>query len=172
MTPPPLPPQHAGSGTYYITTPIYYVNDRPHIGHCYTTLLADALARYQRMIRGDQRDVFLLTGTDEHADKVVTSAVEHGKTTEEWARLNAEQFKSAFEYMGFTHDDFIRTTEPRHKEKVVQYIGALMKSGDIYKGEYTGWYARRHGDPAAPAGPCRLRRFHEGVVLGNPLCFR
>ncbi len=139
---------------YYITTPIYYVNDRPHIGHCYTTLLADIAARFQRLIRGapspaagggggersEPEGVFLLTGTDEHADKVVTSAAEHHSTPQTWADQNAAEFKKAFAFMGVQYDDFIRTTEPRHKTRVVQYITALMKSGAIYKGEYTGWY--------------------------------
>ncbi len=137
---------------YYLTTPIYYVNDRPHIGHCYTTVLADVMARYQRLIRGQPMDgrggvsgggdggVFFLTGTDEHADKVVTSAAEHGATPQEWADRNAEEFKKAFALLGVSNDDFIRTTEARHKEKVSAYIARLMESGDIYRGEYTGWY--------------------------------
>jgi methionyl-tRNA synthetase len=129
---------------YYITTPIYYVNDRPHIGHCYTTIVADAAARFQRLIRGakpgEAREVFLLTGTDEHADKVVTSATEHGVSPQAWADRNAAEFRKAFDFCNCSYDDFIRTTEPRHKDKVVGYIKALMASGDIYKGEYTGWY--------------------------------
>ena len=126
---------------FYITTPIYYVNDRPHIGHCYTTLLADVAARFQRLMRGGAPgEVFFLTGTDEHADKVVTSAAEHGVTPQQWADRNAGEFRSAFDFMGCSYDDFIRTTEPRHKEKVAQFITALQQSGDIYQGEYTGWY--------------------------------
>ncbi|MFM9995399.1 MAG: class I tRNA ligase family protein [Phycisphaerales bacterium] len=141
---------------FYITTPIYYVNDRPHIGHCYTTLVADVAARFQRLIRGSSpapvtggsqapqgeagEGVFLLTGTDEHADKVVVSAREHGVSPQEWADRNAAEFKRAFEFMGVWNDDFIRTTEPRHKDKVPGYIRRLMKHGDVYKGEYTGWY--------------------------------
>ncbi|MFZ4573489.1 MAG: methionine--tRNA ligase [Phycisphaerales bacterium] len=123
---------------YYITTPIYYVNDRPHIGHCYTTLLADVLARFHRLVGG--QEVFFLTGTDEHADKVVTSAAKNGYGPQEWADLNAEEFKKAFALFNISNDDFIRTTQPRHKDRVVQYITRLMKSDDIYKGDYTGWY--------------------------------
>jgi methionyl-tRNA synthetase len=130
----------AGAPAYYVTTPIYYVNDRPHIGHCYTTLLADAVARFARAIRPGHGGVFLLTGTDEHADKVVTSAAEHHTTPDEWAARNAEQFRAAFAEMNISNDDFIRTTEPRHKERVSRYIAALMRAGDIYKGDYTGWY--------------------------------
>lgn len=124
----------------YITTPIYYVNDRPHIGHCYTTTVADCMARFERLIRGGGKDVFLLTGTDEHADKVVTSAQQHGVSPQEWADRNAAAFREAFAFMGVSSDDFIRTTEARHRERVPVYIERLMKSGAIYKGEYTGWY--------------------------------
>lgn len=122
---------------YYITTPIYYVNDRPHIGHCYTTLLADVAARAQRLIG---RNVFFLTGTDEHAEKVSKSAAEHGVTPMEWATQNAERFKDAFAFMGFSNDDFVRTTEDRHKDKASAYIQKLVDSGDIELGDYEGWY--------------------------------
>ncbi len=139
------------TGPFYITTPIYYVNDRPHIGHCYTTLVTDVAARFQRLIRGGGKgdggrgkgeagEVFFLTGTDEHADKVVVSAREHGVSPQEWADRNAADFRKAFEFLGSSHDDFIRTTEPRHKDKIPGYIRRLMQHGDVYKGEYTGWY--------------------------------
>ncbi len=122
----------------YITTPIYYVNDRPHIGHCYTTTVADAFARMARL-RG-QGPVFFLTGTDEHADKVVTNALAHNFTPIQWADRNAEQFKVAFAFMASSNDDFIRTTQERHTSRVRQYIASLIKSGDIYIGDYSGWY--------------------------------
>ncbi len=125
------------AATYYITTPIYYVNDRPHIGHCYTTVVADVAARFQRLIGSD---VFFLTGTDEHADKVVTSAAEHNVTPQEWADRNAQAFKDAFAFLGCTINDFIRTTEPRHRDKVAGYIKRLIECGAVYKGDYTGWY--------------------------------
>lgn len=161
--PRPSPPS-ANAVPCYITTPIYYVNDRPHIGHCYTTILADVLARFERLARGLPLhagasglgvggvggvgggvggacpEVFLLTGTDEHADKVVTSAAAHGKTPQEWADENAAAFRRAFALMGVQPDDFIRTTEPRHRTRVPVYIQRLIDSGDIYKGAYTGWY--------------------------------
>lgn len=124
--------------TTYITTPIYYVNDRPHIGHCYTTTIADAFARLARLRA--EGPVFFLTGTDEHADKVVTNALAHNHTPIQWADKHAEQFKRAFAFMGSTNDDFIRTTEERHTSRVKQYIAALIKSGDIYLGDYEGWY--------------------------------
>jgi len=122
---------------YYITTPIYYVNDRPHIGHCYTTLLADVTARAQRLLG---RDVFFLTGTDEHAEKVSKAAAERGLTPLDWATQNAERFKDAFAFMGFSNDDFVRTTEDRHKTKAAEYIQRLLDSGDIELGDYEGWY--------------------------------
>jgi methionyl-tRNA synthetase len=123
--------------TYFITTPIYYVNDRPHIGHCYTTVVADALARLHRLLG---RDVFFLTGTDEHAEKVVTSARAHAMTPIEWADRNAAEFQQAFALMGVEYSDFVRTTEDRHKTKVVEYVRKLIASGDIYLGDYTGWF--------------------------------
>jgi methionyl-tRNA synthetase len=128
------------SAPYYITTPIYYVNDRPHIGHCYTTTVADAAARAVRLIRGEAASTFFLTGTDEHADKVVTSAAANGSTPQAWADKHAATFRAAFTSLNCGFDDFIRTTEPRHKDKVPGYISALLKTGAIYKGTYTGWY--------------------------------
>ncbi|MEO1128724.1 MAG: methionine--tRNA ligase [Planctomycetota bacterium] len=123
--------------TYYITTPIYYVNDKPHIGHCYSTLLADCLARSMRLAG---RDTFFLTGTDEHADKVATSAQENGVTTLEWADRNAAAFRAAFEELRFSNDDFIRTTEPRHTQRVQAFIEKLLETGDVELGDYSGWY--------------------------------
>ena len=122
---------------FYVTTPIYYVNDRPHIGHVYTTTIADIVARYHRLC-GD--DVFFLTGTDEHAAKVVDSAGEHGMTPQQWADQNAQAFQSTFAKLGISNDDFVRTSQQRHKEKVTQYVGELLKTGDVYLGEYEGWY--------------------------------
>lgn len=122
---------------YYVTTPIYYVNDRPHIGHIYTTTLADVMARYNR-ISGN--DVFFLTGTDEHAAKVVDSAAANNMSPIEWADRNAAVFQSTFEKLGSSHSDFIRTSQERHKEKVLQYVKQLMDTGDVYTGQYEGWY--------------------------------
>lgn len=125
---------------YYVTTPIYYVNDRPHIGHCYTTLLGDVAARFERLRRGSGKDVFFLTGTDEHAEKVVETATKRGLSPMEWATQNAEEFRKAFAFMGFSYDDFVRTTEPRHTGRASAYIARLMKSGDIELGDYEGWW--------------------------------
>lgn len=127
---------------FYVTTPIYYVNDRPHIGHCYTTLLADVAARFARLREGPDAPerVFFLTGTDEHAEKVVASAREHGVSVQEWADRNAEAFRRAFAQMGFSNDDFVRTSEARHKERASAYIRRLMDAGYIELGDYEGWY--------------------------------
>ncbi len=125
------------SQPYYITTPIYYVNDRPHIGHCYTTTVADVAARFARLLG---RDTFFLTGTDEHAEKVVKTALERGKTPQEWADINAAEFQKAFDLMAIDADDFMRTSQERHKARASAYIQQLKDSGDIYLGDYEGWY--------------------------------
>ncbi len=122
---------------FYVTTPIYYVNDRPHIGHVYTTTIADIAARFHRLC-GDE--VFFLTGTDEHAAKVVDSAAEHGVTAQQWADQNAKAFQDTFAKLGIRNDDFIRTSQERHKVKVQQYVGELLETGDVYLGDYEGWY--------------------------------
>lgn len=127
----------ADTEQFYVTTPIYYVNDRPHIGHVYTTTLADVLARFARL-RG--KDVFFLTGTDEHAAKVSDKAAEHDHTPQEWADFNAGIFQETFARLGMSNDDFIRTSQDRHKSRVVDYINELLNTGDVYEGEYSGWY--------------------------------
>lgn len=135
---PTAPDPHAHRGTpLYITTPIYYVNDRPHIGHCYTTLVGDVAARMARLIG---RDVFFLTGTDEHAEKVVTSATQRGLTPIQWADQNAAEFRAAFKAMNFSNNDFVRTTEERHITRASAYIQKLVTSGDIALGDYEGWW--------------------------------
>jgi len=123
--------------TFYVTTPIYYVNDAPHIGHCYSTIVADCAARYMRLAG---RDAFFLTGTDEHAEKVVINAAKHGVTPREWADRNAEAFRQAFRFVTTSHDDFIRTSESRHVERVEGYIKRLLDSGDVALGTYEGWF--------------------------------
>lgn len=128
-----MPNQNA----YYVTTPIYYVNDRPHIGHCYTTLIADAAARFMRLTGVE---TFFLTGTDEHAEKVVESAARNDMTALEWADRNAAAFQDAFRFIDSSNDDFIRTSEDRHTSRVCAYIQKLIDSGDIELGEYVGWF--------------------------------
>lgn len=122
---------------FYVTTPIYYVNDRPHLGHAYTTIIADVIARWHRMAG---EDVFFLTGTDEHAAKVVDSAAQHGVTPQEWADRNAAAFEETFKRLDIRCSDFIRTTEARHKERVLRYVEQLLHTGDVYPGVYEGWY--------------------------------
>jgi methionyl-tRNA synthetase len=122
---------------YYITTPIYYVNDVPHIGHVYTSTVSDVVARFRRML-GD--DVFFLTGTDEHAAKVVDAARERGLSPNEWAARNATAFRDCFIEFGLSNDDFIRTVEERHKSRVLAYVQQLIELGDVHLGDYEGWY--------------------------------
>ncbi|MCL2503355.1 MAG: methionine--tRNA ligase [Coriobacteriia bacterium] len=129
----PIPPKPS----FFLTTPIYYVNSVPHLGTAYTTIAADALARYRRLL-GD--NVFFLTGLDEHGQKVEQAAVEHGIEPQEWCDNLAEKFLGAWELLGITNDDFIRTTEPRHVRAVQTLAKTLYDQGDIYKGLYDGWY--------------------------------
>jgi methionyl-tRNA synthetase len=123
--------------TFYITTPIYYVNDVPHIGHAYTTIACDALARYHRM-KG--RKVFFLTGTDEHGEKVQKSALQQGLSPRELADRVVTRFQGLTPALEITNDDFIRTTEPRHYASVQDLFRKSLGNGDIYLGEYEGWY--------------------------------
>ncbi len=122
---------------FYVTTPIYYVNDKPHIGHAYTTILADVLARYHRLL-GD--DVHFLTGTDEHGQKVQQAAVRAGISGREQADRTVVRFQALWEKLEITHDDFIRTTEPRHKQVVQAILQDLYDRDEIYAAEYDGWY--------------------------------
>ncbi|MEM1213642.1 MAG: methionine--tRNA ligase [Planctomycetota bacterium] len=122
---------------FYVTTPIYYVNDKPHLGHVYTTTVADVLARYHRL-KGD--DTFFLTGVDEHAAKVSDKAAEHGLSPQQWADQNAAAFRETFDKLDLQYDDFVRTSSDHHKTKVTEYVTALLDSGDVYAGQYEGWY--------------------------------
>ncbi len=122
---------------FYITTPIYYPNAEPHLGHVYTTLAADTIARYHRL-RGD--DTYFLTGTDEHGVKMVKTAADKGVEPRALADSVVEVFKSTWREYGITHDDFIRTTEDRHKLAVQEIVRKLLANGDIYLGAYEGWY--------------------------------
>ncbi len=124
-------------GRFYVTTPIYYVNDVPHIGHAYTTIAADTLARFYRM-RGF--DVFFLTGTDEHGLKIQRSAEEKGVDPKDLADMNAENFRKLWEFLGIEYSRFIRTTDPDHVEFVREVFQKSYERGDIYLGEYEGWY--------------------------------
>ena len=123
--------------TFYITTPIYYPSGEPHLGHVYTTTCADAVARYHRLA-GDE--TFFLTGTDEHGTKMVQEAEKRGVTPGELADSYAEQFRAAFAELGISNDDFIRTTQPRHKKSVSKIVEQFVANGDLYLGAYEGWY--------------------------------
>jgi len=122
---------------YYITTPIYYVNDAPHVGHAYATVNADAQARWHRLV-GD--DVFFLTGTDEHGAKVAEAAAEHGVSPQEWADRTARRFLDAWAALDISNDDFIRTTEPRHYQTVQRFLQRVYDNGYIVPGTYRGLY--------------------------------
>jgi len=123
---------------FYVTTPIYYVNDVPHIGHAYTTVAGDVLTRWHRQ-RGEQ--VFYLTGTDEHGEKILTAAQENGMSPQAWTDHMVETaWKPVWRALDIANDDFIRTTEPRHEERVADFWVALHDKGDVYQGTYTGPY--------------------------------
>ena len=125
------------SDPFYVTTPIYYVNDEPHLGHAYTTILADVLARFARLAG---RETFFLTGTDEHGLKVQRSAQEHNVTPQVLADTMVTRFQKAWVDLHISNDDFIRTTEPRHIRVVETILQRLWDQGDIYLGTYEGWY--------------------------------
>src|SRR5215469_94401 len=127
-----------GDKRYYVTTPIYYVNDRPHLGHAYTTVAGDVLTRWHRQ-RGER--VWYLTGTDEHGQKIMRTAEANGVTPQEWAdRLVEDAWKPLWEHLGIANDDFIRTTEKRHTDRVQEFVQDLYDKGEIYKGGYEGPY--------------------------------
>jgi methionyl-tRNA synthetase len=128
---------------YYITTPIYYVNDMPHIGHIYTTVMADIFARFQRM---EGARVYFLTGTDEHGQKIAKAASGQGLEPLELADRVVARYHHLWDKIEISNDDFIRTTQPRHQRAVAEIIRRIADAGDIYSGEYTGWYSS--GDEA------------------------
>jgi methionyl-tRNA synthetase len=141
-------------GKFYITTPIYYVNARPHIGHTYTTVACDTVARRQRMMG---YDTWFLTGTDEHGQKIERSAVAAGCTPKEFADRVSGEFRHLWDRMKLTYDDFIRTTEPRHVRGVQALFKRLQGRGYIYKGSYSGQYCvydELYVDVTEPGAPC------------------
>lgn len=128
------------SKRYYVTTPIYYVNDKPHVGHAYTSLAADVLARFKRL---DGYEVFFLTGTDEHGQKVEKAARDAGMEPQAFTDRVSENFRELGVAMGLSNDAFIRTTEHRHTEASQAIWRRMVAAGDIYLGHYEGWYAVR-----------------------------
>ena len=142
------------SKKFYITTPIYYVNARPHIGHAYTTIACDTIARRQRLLG---TETFFLTGTDEHGQKIERAAQAAGKTPQQYADEISAEFRKLWKRMGISNDDFIRTTEDRHKKRVQALFRQLRDNGFIYKGTYTGQYCvsdELYVDGAQPGDPC------------------
>lgn len=129
--------------TFFVTTPIYYVNDKPHIGHVYSTLAADILSRYYRQKLGATK-VWFSTGTDENSQKTVEAAAKAGKDIHAYTDELAAKWKETFKQLGVGFNDFIRTTEPRHRKAVEHLIKLIEKNGDIYKGKYEGWYCVGH----------------------------
>ncbi|RME24665.1 MAG: methionine--tRNA ligase [Deltaproteobacteria bacterium] len=124
--------------TYYVTTPIYYVNDKPHLGHAYTTIAADVVARWHRL-RGQR--VHFLTGVDEHGQKVLEAATRRGISPQQHVDEMVEPYKALWERLGIEYDDFIRTTEPRHERVVQAVLQRLKDQGDLYLDAYEGWYS-------------------------------
>ena len=123
---------------FYITTPIYYVNDSAHIGHAYTTIACDILSRYQKL---NNKKVFFLTGTDEHGLKIEKSAKNSGVNTGDFVNKVSQTFRDLVPFLGCEVDDFIRTTEKRHHNSVNDLWNRLVKSVDIYLSKYKGWYS-------------------------------
>ena len=124
-------------GRFYVTTPIYYVNDAPHIGHAYTTVTADGIARWHRL---QNDDVFFLTGTDEHGKKIAETAEKNGVSPQAWTDRTSERFKDAWRLLNISYDDFIRTTEPRHYAAVQEFLSRIHDKGDIELDTYEGPY--------------------------------
>jgi len=146
--------------TFYVTTPIYYVNAEPHLGTAYTTIAADALTRYRRMTGHDVR---FLTGLDEHGQKVAQAAEENGVTPQEWVDSIAPKFLETWKMLDIANDDFIRTTDERHVVGAQAFLGKLHEQGDIYKGHYEGWYCV----------PCETYYTEDQLVEGEcPSCGR
>jgi methionyl-tRNA synthetase len=146
--------------TFYITTPIYYPSDKLHIGHAYTTVAGDAMARYKRL-RG--YDVMFLTGTDEHGQKIERKAREKGQTPQQFVDTIVAGIKELWKKLEISYDDFIRTSEPRHKAAVERIFKRLLDQGDIYLGTYEGWYCT----------PCESFFLERQLVDGNcPDCGR
>ena len=152
------------SDRFYITTPIYYPNGEPHLGHTYTTLATDTVARYHRL-RGD--DTFFLTGTDEHGVKMVKTAAEQGIEPRQLADRMAAAFRDWWRELEISNDDFIRTTQDRHKRAVQKIVEKLLAKGDIYLGSYEGWYDEGQ-EEFVPETEAKNNQY-KSAVSGRPL---
>src|SRR5260221_2388544 len=156
----------AGATPYYITTPIYYVNDAPHIGHAYTTIACDVLARFMRL---DGRRVKFRTGTDEHGQKVAKSARDAGIEPQEFCDRVSQNFREMTVLMNISNDDFIRTTEQRHIRASQAIWQELEKRGEIYLGSFAGWYSVRdeafYEEDELTVGPGGVKRAPSGAEV-------
>jgi methionyl-tRNA synthetase len=150
--------------SYYVTTPIYYVNGAPHLGHAYTTIGADILARHMRQ-RGEE--VFFLTGTDEHGEPVAVAAEREGVTPQELADRNAERFKALAPKLNASNDFFIRTSDAEHVRRVQEFLTRIKDNGYVYEGTYDGWYCPRCADfkNENEIGPDNTCLIHKGFAL-------
>jgi len=155
-----------GRPPFYITTPIYYVNDSPHIGHAYTTLACDVMARFKRL---DGYDVKFLTGTDEHGQKVEKSANARGIAPQAFTDMVSQNFRDLAKALNFSNDDFIRTTEDRHTRSCQALWKELVDRDQIYLGSYAGWYAVRdeafYNEDELTTGPDGVRRAPSGAEV-------
>ena len=164
----------ADEKSFYVTTPIYYANDAPHIGHAYTTVAGDVLTRWHRQ-RGES--VWYLTGTDEHGQKIMNTAVENGVSPQEWCdRLVESEWKPAWKSLNIAYDDFIRTTEPRHTERVQRFLQGLKDDGHIYAGKYEGLYCTGCEEFKLPGdlidGKCKIHDRKAELVIEENWFFR
>lgn len=150
--------------TFYLTTPIYYPSGKLHIGNTYSTVLSDVLARYHRLL---DKEVFFLTGTDEHGQKIETKAEELGKDPQAYVDEMAEEIKALWESLEITNDSFIRTTDPQHKRSVQLMFERLLEQGDIYLGEYTGWYSVSDEEYFTESQLTEVFKDADGNVIGG-----
>jgi len=150
--------------TFYVTTPIYYPNGEPHLGHCYCTVVTDILARYHRLAG---ENTWFLTGTDEHGIKMVKTAATLGTTPQELADRNSAIFRDFWRELGISNDDYIRTSETRHKDAVQEIIRRMVASGDIYLGSYEGWYDE--GQEEFVTETEAKTREYKSAINGKPL---
>jgi methionyl-tRNA synthetase len=164
--PKPAPAPAAERNTYFITTAIAYPNGQPHIGHAYEAIATDALARFQRL---DGKDVFFLTGTDEHGQKMVQTAAAEGMTASELAARNAGRFRDMDQRLNVSFDRFIRTTEPAHHHSVQVVWNRMQQNGDIYIDAYSGWYSVRdeayYAEEETVVGEDNVRRGPQGTPV-------
>ena len=164
--PKPVPASTAERNTYFITTAIAYPNGQPHIGHAYEAIATDALARFQRL---DGKDVFFLTGTDEHGQKMIQTAAAEGMTASELAARNAGRFRDMDQRLNVSFDRFIRTTEPAHHRSVQVVWNRMQQNGDIYIDVYSGWYSVRdeayYAEDETVVGEDNVRRGPQGTPV-------